>query len=1116
VTNRRAALQDAVSQADHTAQKLTTDLTVSELATVDSQVGMTSLNYDTDLVRAQSSISSDITKLGNDLANGVTGNRNQFYNQAQVFSQSASDRVGSLRSSVAVASTLTTSASGDAKNRADAVAVRLRQLISTNLQPLLLDVQTAMQNAVTLTAAIDSIRVRTNADLAAVKSSGQQQALALGSQVSSTFAGIKSDFNNKFTAIDTSMQSGINTKATNGRNQLTQIMSGVQSTQGDAAGQQSIQGTVARDQAAASMTAAALVGAQQESAADTTKAGLDTMAGVVGSALQDSQQTLQDVSQANLENIHSLNQKLSANQAATVQTAYGQIQSSDQAASSRNAAVQSDGFDAQLTGQSLEQSLSESGAQLESAVASSDRQAESLLGEINGILALAKQNSGSLEDQMAAFEQQAPALYTLLQQKIAAYKALLVSQGQQAQLAAANVAGSQAQSALGQLAGTLQGFSASAMGVSPSLSSDEHSVISDSASLLRDVQALSGQLQAQSSTGASLVQSTAQAAMTQAASSVKTMSSDSALALGALTSYNTALINQKRVEVSSSGDSVMQAVLDASNYLSDNAKKFVDLSQQYLADAASLGGHADQNLTSAVNTINQTLTDLTTSSDLYLSRLSDAAGSISSWSSEMITRASQINAAIQEKAAEITNTIVEIGNSADASADIQRNLNALQGFIDDLSSTFNKQRESFNEFAKSFYTRRVTLISGLNGTIASQRSQYLQGLTGVDLTEAERTGSSSDTIQGLLTSLEQAKGQGTVDVTQVNALMSKINDGVAGLTNQFASKMGVDLDAMKRKAVKDAILSQQGIGGSVGQAGASAKLLAGNLADALDQIAKSSTAAQYAASGASKDVYSIAGLLQNVGQETQLKVAGLMRALSSGDMTFNDALSAARGMTNREVSTVLDILNVFNSYVTSHVAKVDGFEQAVKDAMAALNTTASQTIGDHVEINAKALADMATQQYKLSSLSSLLLTDSGTKSLGLLDTIKSRRDQAIADMENQLHQILHGSGAATSALEQKSKLVPISRVQLRGRSAADIVTVKDDSSAVTEANAGEGTVGSAISDAISNAETDIASAAISIAQSKSDTDDSISSKIADANAAIADILKITGAALTAR
>ena len=1083
VTDRAKELKNVVNQAGKITQQFTSELLTTELANTATSINAASAEADSDMASAQTGIADDMSNLASDMAKALTLSRSQFSQQVNALSRTIGDRTSRLRASIASSSSVAETNAADSKGRADAALSKIRAFLHSNIDPLIQDVKTAMDNAVKLSNNIEAVRAQLNADIVALRQSGLEQASNLGNKVVTTFSGIQKDFTEKFKATDSGFQQQLTAKVEAGRGELSKMLETIHADQSSAAGEQAVQGQATRDQAAASMTAASLISTRETSAADTTKAGLSTMVGVVGAALQDSQATINGISRANIDNIASVNKQISRDQASAILEAYNRIRSSDQSAISRNAAVQADSFDAQLSGQSVEQSIAESGAELDTSVKYQNRQAQALLADITDIMNVAMKNGGTLQEQMSAFEKQAPALFALLQQKISAYKALLVSQGQQAQHSAADLVSNLAQSDLIKLASSIQEFSASQMGVSPALSADKNSVATDSASLIHDIEALNRQLDRQSNAGAAFITASAQAASDRSIRSINQMSEDSAAALSALVRYNSDLVNQKRAQILSSGDIAMTAAIRASDDLTARARRFVDMSEQFVAIATSLGGQASQNLSGIVDSINRTLVEVTSSADTYMSRLNGAAGSIASWPSQIMTKSSQINTAIQSKAAEITSAVLAIAESnTPDNTTMRQSIKDLQRFVEELTTAFNKQREIFNEFANKFAVRRIQLLNELNETIAVQHNQFLSGLASTDLKQAQKASTDGETIQTLMASLDKAKSEGTVDMHDVQAVMDKMDSGMSGLVHSFSTQMGLNIDELKQKATKDAILSQQGIRGTVGHATTSADLLAGRLADAFDSLSKSSLAGEAAAAGSSKDVYAIAGLLSSSGQETQKKVAALLRVVESGSTTFDEALNAAKNMTQRDVTTVLDILDVFAGYSGSYIDQVYQFNSTVKESIDALNKTAINALLRHVELNAQSLADMAIEQYKLGNLSETVLSHPARNYTGILDTVQAKRNQSIIDVENYMSSVLHGDLSNLGAfLQVKRHMAPVS-----------------------------------VADSINQASKDFASAKTRVAVVKNDMDNHVTSLIAKANAAVADILNITRVALAAR
>jgi hypothetical protein len=561
--------------------------------------------------------------------------------------------------------------------------------------------------------------------------------------------------------------------------------------------------------------------------------------------------------------------------------------------------------------------------------------------------------------------------------------------------------------------------------MSPELLSAQSQVNADSRSIVSDLEALQGDLDRETENGAIYVSNLAQSALTRTTSQFKSVSKNAESALMALGNFNFALISQKRAEVLRTGEGAMESALNASYYLTENAQNFMNLTTQFLTDAANLDGQVSQNLSSMVNSINLTLADLTASAELYVTRLAEVGSATSSWSSQTIGEAGVIAAEIQAKAAEVTRAIMAVSDPIEAAGNNnQEQLRNLRTFVDELFKAFNKQRESFNKLARAYSARRSVLLEGLNETVTAQKSHFLAGLQSADMTEAQRSGSVTNSISGLTNSLESAKNQGGKDMNQFQALMGKISSGMKGMTSSFAAKMGVDLEALKRKAAKDAIMSDSGIGKSTGEAGTSASLLAGNLADAIESIGSSNLVAEMATSGASKDVYAIAGLLKSSNDETKSRIGALLRALQSGSMTFDDALSSARNVTQKEIGTVMDILRIFNQYVMTHLSEVYQFNASVADSVNALNNTASDAIGDHVALNADALASMAVTQFKIANLSAAWLPDPANNSSGTLDEIKNSRNQSVNEIEDYLNAALHGVSASLLETERRAAVPP--------------------------------------------------------------------------------------------
>jgi hypothetical protein len=1085
VTESAAANLNSMNIVGQGLKEILKNTRTAEFANIALEVEKMRSSWSADFADAATDVFNGIGGLGMDLAKGIMSNKGQLLKQLSTVERAIEDRKSNFRTQIASGLAASKVDAKDSKDRGAAALEKLHALMRTSVRPLMADLQSGMQQIVHLSAAIEEIRKTTNSDMEAIKSKSIQSASNLDETISNTYSEKKSGFSKNFNDIRSTMNEKVSARIKAGRDEISKIMSGVKLGQESTANQQALQGQTAEDQAEASKTAAAMVAARQQSAADNAKAGLDTMVGVVGSALRDAQETIQEVSESNAENIRQLSTDITASEQQSMGEAYEKVRSSNDASADRSHQAREEGFEAEQEGQDLEQEISESGQKLEGSVAYQNRRSKALLADIQDMMNLVRQNSGTLTEQMKAFEKQAPAMYEVLKQKIAAYKATLVSQGQQTQLNAAGSAAAQAQTALGKLVGGLDIFGTETMETSPDLAWGETRVRTDATAVIADLTELGAGLEKQTEAGASMVTNTAQKALTRTVTEIKTVSQDSAAALTALLGYNTALISQKRAEVLRTGTGTIESAMSASEHLIKNAKNFMDLSEKYLSDSENLGGQATQNLTSMVRNINRTLADLTASSDQYLDRVSKAAASVAGWSASMVAGASAVNAQVQAKAAEVTKSIMsELDPLSETGQSLAKTLRSMRSFVSDMMAAFNKQRVAFLEMAKTYSARRIELMVALNETITAMQTAFRSELTKADITEGKRAGSSSDTLQGLLTSLETAKAQGTADMKQLSALMGKIGESMAGLTNSFTAKMGVDLEALRRRSTRDAISSDLNMHGTVGKTSVSANLLAGQLARAIEDISGSELAAEMAAGGAEKDVYSIAGLLKNAGKETQGKIASLLREIEAGSLTFDEALNAAKEVSKKDIASVMDVIDVFDRYVTSHLAEVYHFNASVAESVNALNITASNAIGDHVAVNGEALAAMTVSQFKLGNLSSVWLPDPATNYTGIIAQIKDTRNKTINDIEDSMNLSMHGSPPSGALIQVTTRKVPIALVQVVPENAT-------------------------VADSLAQANIDVSRAAVQITSSRELMNEVLARSIAQANAVVANILNIT-------
>lgn len=275
------------------------------------------------------------------------------------------------------------------------------------------------------------------------------------------------------------------------------------------------------------------------------------------------------------------------------------------------------------------------------------------------------------------------------------------------------------------------------------------------------------------------------------------------------------------------------------------------------------------------------------------------------------------------------------------------------------------------------------------------------------------------------------------------------------------------------------------MGGTVDQTGQTAALLANQFASALDTVSKSETAARLAAASTNKDAYSIAGLLADVGQDTKLKVASLMKDVAAGKITMDEAIQAAQNVANSQITTVEDIINALSGYVGTHVATVNAFENGLDVSKSAITTAVNKAIGEHQAVQADALADLATEAAQMATLKNQLVGDSGT-----IATLQAERETDIEELESYVHATLQGSNSAL--IERKRISAPIALIQSRR-----------DSNPVTPT----------ITDAIRDAQTQLASAKTQAATAAGNLNAEADDAMHRAQASIQEILAITASAL---
>jgi hypothetical protein len=1005
---RATELKANVSEAVAESKTATSQFKSEQLATFGQQIATAQAGFSSSMQTAQGSVATNLNQLASDLATSVSKNRVAFQQDYAAMQQDINGQLQALSTQVENDASVNTNNENEVKTKADASVQSLASLVSNSVLPLVNDVISALKKVTDIQALVTATRNKLNQDATDVLIPAQTAAQSLNTQITQSFGSAQSAFTTQYNQIRTDMMKAIQEKISTGRAQLSNILSGVQSTQSDAADQQTQQGQTAMVAAGASMAAASLSSAKEKTAGDQAQVGLNTMISVVAAALSDSQSTLTDIQKANLMQIMQANGALTASQQATIEQAYNQIQSSYNSAASRTADVQSASFTAQSNAQDLENALAEGGTRMQGSVTYSSNQANSLLAAVMGLVGSTNQTSGDLLNQMTSFETQAPSLVQVLLQKIAAYQTLAVSEGTNAQSGAATTVGNGATSTLNDLVASLQGYMTNVNGVSSSMTNSQAKTSNDATALMSDLQTLMNQLQGQAQSGSSMIQSNANAGLSQALNQVHSMSSDSNSALSALSTYIADLVKQKEATILTSGDNAMSGALSAADYLATAAQSFQTNSDTLIQQMRSLGSQATMNLTSMLDNVHSTLAEVTSASDSYMARLQTIAGSISGWPSQVLAQASAINVEIQQ---EISNTTAQIvamqGISPDSIAELRESCNKLQEYINNLLTSFKQQKATFDKFAQNYAIRRIAVITGLSESVVAQKAQYLSSLANADLTESQRASQTTTTLQGLLLALQHASVQGAMDKDQAATVIGQIGNGVNSLTSRLKQQMQTSVESMKHNAAQSGITSGNQLQSAAVAAANSANLIANQFINALETVSKSSTAAELAAAGTDKDIYTIAGLLKNTEASTKLKIANLLRQVQSGNATMADAISAAKNLYSSQISTVQDIINTLAGFIGTHEASVQSFESNLGLINSSVNRSINTMVNEHGVIQGEVIGDLTSAVTELHDISGALLGNS----TGSIKALEARRTSDIDDLENYINNILYGSAS---------------------------------------------------------------------------------------------------------
>ena len=1001
--------------------------------------------FQTQMTALRSDMQTAMTQQTSDTADEISVNHNEFVADAAEFQKDLANDVKTLTDAAAVAPAAVNSGAAHLVTQAEPLVAQVQTQLRTELAPLYFDVLNTLKQAQGLAQGVAAVKASLNAHVVDDRTKAKWASDALGATIAAAYASVRASFGADMDKVSTKLTSSISTKVAGARTKLGSILQGVAGAQSASVNQQTAQGATTGVQSDVSKTAADLTAARQQLAGDQAKVGLDSMVSIVGSALTDSQANLSVIQKAQIAAIVAAKGSLSDAQRAQLDTLYASVQAKKAEAAGRTFALTQDSYAAQTDALQLNSDAALAGQRLDGAIQVQTQQAASLLGEINDIMSIARQAGGTVEQQMSALEAQAPNMVAVLKQKIAQYKAIAVAQGLAARGAADAAVGGQAGDALGAAQSGLSVFLNAQTGIASDMVASGNGLATDASSLLSDLGAINGDLEVQASKGASLVQAKAQSAMSRSIAQMQSSGSDSAAALNSLLSFNQATINEKRKSILGAGDSAMDAALDAADYLTSSATAFKDISSKFVSDATTFGSKSQSDMSRLLNTVNVTLVAATRVADYYMKRVSDLP--TDGLSVNVTAKATQIDADIHAQIVKVQAVILSMnGLGPNPVADLAASAANLKTFIDSLVSAFEKQRTAFNTYAQQYAIRRIASITGLSESVIASKAAFLSSLARSDITEGERASKTTDTLNALLASVQRAQGQS--DMSQVAALIGGTTAGVGSLTASLTTSMNTDLSNAQQAAVNNAISAGRTAGNSVAGLEGTAGLIGNDFTNALDVLSKSQIAGQAAAAGNNKDVYAIAGLLKDTDQSTRLKVLALMKDVSAGKMSMDDAITSVQTVNSASVTSVEDILNAVAGFVAAHVSGTNAFLSAMNDEKTSVTKRMNALVSEHENLQAGMLEDSSDLRSGLASTRATLIDGAYIKKS------EDARKAAIDALSNRLNALLYGDGTSSGSFAQLK--------HIRRRASALTDTISDlkfaVSSAKTAATQAQGTL----------------------------------------------------------
>jgi len=959
--------------------------------------------------KALHAIETDTTGIKDSLMQKILTNRNEFATDMQGIWTDLRTNVSSIYSYISnsdskIAASEDTQTRDNLKRQMAALAASLHALWG----PLKEDFINQLRAIKALRKAIETYSVATDVDIRTQKNKAIRDIGTIDSHLRSSQNDTRTDFNTNMGDVKSGMNSQIFDRVDKAKRDLEGIVGSFNDGASGDVKTQNLVGNAASMQSSASRTSADLLAAKQKLAGDQASTSLSTMVGVVANAISDTQSSLTDIDKNNLSKLLSSNQEMNAQQQAMIQAAYAKLQGANQSARGASNAVQDSFLQAEATGQDLEDNVAMDGAKLDMVARAQNRQANQILGEINDMLAVTQQKGGSLSDQVAALEKQAPAMVGALKEKIAAYQQLMVEQGRSSQSSVSSNVGNQATGVLGGLSDKLQSILGSSAGVTTDMASKQTAAQTEQANLVGSLSVMQSQLQQQAIVGQAAIKANAQKAMTFAVNVIRGSGNDSADALTSLLQFDTSMVDSKKEKMMAAGASALNATLSAAQYLEKSALKFQAITREFVGDSHALSNSATTNLSQVLDSVNASFIAVRSASDAFMNSLTQFNDRVTDFPRDVKGDANVVKVQISSKLAQVNTLISQAGNSIDTKS-LESYASELNEYIDNLVATIQQQRAAFNKQAQEYAVRRIAEIVGLSETIVAQKATFLGGLSKSDASEDDVASATTGALQSLLGAVERLKNSGSTDMTSVSNLISSIGNGVNSVTNSLARQMQSTVTALQMEASSAVANTGNDLKSTVDATSVAANSIGNAFLNALKNVGNSQAAAKMSANAGQSDVYGLTGMLSNLDQSTKLKIAGLLQQVQGGNMTMSEAMSAARSLQQSQITSVYSVAQSLAGFIGQHEAMVDAYSSRTQSAKGAITESYTGVLNEHIALEGDIASDMSSSRDRMKNLRASLLVPDPIKNTTPLNASVSDVSSNITSMELRINKLMFGT-----------------------------------------------------------------------------------------------------------